>query len=181
MPVRSRHRQARRRMTSGDERRDRARQEAAEPDRRPLQLPVSEQHQLQHRPAQGHAGHPQRPAGYSHPHQRGLERHHAHDPAADLAAVAAAGANRAVRHRPDDLLGVPLTEQPQQRLAMGRRTRHPDSHDQQQEPRLQCLGRRSDRRAGLHEGALGRRRAGQQCLVVRWHVRASAAHATTRS
>ena len=63
------------------------RQEAAKPDRRPLQLPVPEQHQLQRRTAQRHAGHPQRPAGDPDPRQRGLERHHAHHPAADLAAV----------------------------------------------------------------------------------------------
>ena len=42
----------------------------------------------------------------------GLERHHADDSAAGLAAVVPAGANRAVRHRPDHVLGVPLTGNP---------------------------------------------------------------------
>jgi hypothetical protein len=37
------------------------------------------------------------------------------------------------------------------------------------EPGLQRLGRRSDRRVGLYEGAVGRWRTGQQRLVVRGH------------
>ena len=45
---------------------------------------VPEQHQLPLRPEQGHAGHPQHPAGDPDPRERGLERHHAHHPAADL-------------------------------------------------------------------------------------------------
>ena len=58
----------------------------------------------------------------------GLEHHHSHDPAADLAAVVPAGPDRAVRHRPDHILGVSLAEQAGQWLAMGRRSCHPGSH-----------------------------------------------------
>ena len=48
---------------------DRTRQKVAKPDWRSLQLPVPEQHQLQHRPEQGHAGYPQRSTGDSNPYQ----------------------------------------------------------------------------------------------------------------
>lgn len=79
----------------------------AKPDWRSLQLRVLEQCELQVRPAPRHAGHPQRSAGHSDRHQPGLDGHHADDPAADLAAIATAGAYRAVRHRPDIILRLP--------------------------------------------------------------------------
>ncbi len=93
----------------------------------------------------------------------------------------AAGQHRAVRHRPDHVLGVPVAEQPRQRLAVGRRAGDPDPDDQRQDPRLAGLGRRPDRRAGLHEGARGRRHPGQQRVVVRRHLPGAAAQDTTCS
>ena len=90
-----------------------------------LQLSIPKQHQLQLRSSQGDAGHPERPAGDFDPHQRRLEHHHADDLAAGLAAVAAAGANRAVRHWPDHVFGVPVAKQASQRLAMGDRAGSP--------------------------------------------------------
>ena len=66
---------------------DRACQEATEPDRRPLQFSVSEQHQPQRRTAQRHAGYPQRPAGHPNPYQPRLDRDHADRSTANLAAL----------------------------------------------------------------------------------------------
>ena len=60
--------------------------------------------------------------------------------------------------------------QSDQRMAVGRRPGRPGADDQRQDPRFACLGRRSDWRAGLHEGADGCRRTGQQCVVVWRHL-----------
>ena len=66
-----------------DERRG-AREARAEPRRQPHQPAVPEQHQPELRPREGHAEHPQHPAGDPDLGQRGLEHHHAHDRAGDL-------------------------------------------------------------------------------------------------
>jgi hypothetical protein len=79
------------------ERHDRACEEAAEPDRRPLQQSVPEQHQLQRWSEQGHAGHPQHPAGDSDPYHRELECYHPHHPAAGLEPIPPVGAECPVR------------------------------------------------------------------------------------
>ena len=140
--------------------RHRAGQEVAEPDRRPHQHPVPEQHQLQCRAAPGNAGDPQHPAGGSDPSERRLERHHSHHPAADLEPLAAARRDGAVRHRADHVLGVPLAAQCGRGLGVGRRPGGANPDDQQQGPRLQRMRRRPDRGArysGWQMDAAGRR------------------------
>ena len=69
----------------GDERRGTG-EARAESDREPDQRAVPEQHQLQRRPAERHAEHPQHPAGHTVPCQRRLERHHPHHRSRHLAA-----------------------------------------------------------------------------------------------
>jgi hypothetical protein len=81
--------------------------------------------------------------------------------AADLAAFAAARTDSAVWHRSDHILGVPLTEQAGQRLALGGRASILGPHDQRQVPWFEHFGRRPDRGLGLHEGTVGHGCAGQ--------------------
>ena len=101
-PVRvERRREARGRH--GRRKRHRSRQEAAEPDRRSLQLPVPEQHQLRRRTSSGDAGNPEYPAGHPDPRQRRLERHHPHHSAGRLEPGPVAAAKRAGRHGSDRL------------------------------------------------------------------------------
>ena len=148
---------------------DRARQEAAEPN--PPQSVIStafrfKRNELQHRPGQGHAGHPC-PAGDSDTHQRGLEYHHAHDPAVGLAAVVPVGANRAFgAARPRSWRSC------HQQASNGWLW----SIDQSCVPTMndKSLGSNmwggSRTGAGLYERTLGRGRAGQQHLVIGWHA-----------
>ena len=60
-----------------------------------------------------------------------------------------------------DLFSLPVAAQPDRRLALGRRPGGADPDRHLANARLQRLGRRRDRRPRLHEGAMGRGRAGQ--------------------
>ena len=132
-------------------------------------------------PQQGHAGHPQCSAGDSDPHQRGLERHHAHDPAADLAAVAAAGAHRAVRHRPDNVLGIPLAEANRPTAGCGASARSSRCRRSATRPSAPMSGAAVRPARGLHERALGCRRRWPTTCGRSAAPRGVAARATTCS
>ena len=85
-----------------------ARQAGAEPGGQPGQRAVPEQHQLQRRPAVGHAEHPEHPAGDPDRAQQGLEPHHPHDPALDLAAGVRARPGQHLRPGRPAALGLPV-------------------------------------------------------------------------
>src|SRR4051794_7678665 len=165
----------------GGRRRHRGAGEAgAEPDRRPDQRAVPEQHQLRRRRARQDAERPQLPARHTANDRWRLEPDHPHHRAGHLPAVALQGRARGPherrpglrprRHQPDRLPGDLAAPRPDGRLRPDG-----DAADGDREgPGQRQVERRPGRGRGLDAGPLGRRRAGQQPVVVRGRQRPAA-------
>ena len=118
-------------------------------------------------PDKGHVGHPC-PAGDSDTHQRVWSIITRTILPLVWQAVVPVGANRAVRRQPDPVLGVPVTKDTQQRLAVEYRPVGVPTVNDKSLGSNMWGGSRTG--AGLYERTLGRGRAGQQHLVTGWHA-----------
>ena len=144
-------------------------QAGAEPGGQSGQRAAAEQHQLQRRPALRHAEHPEHPAGDPDLGQQGLEHHHPHDPAADLAAGVHARPGRHFRPGRRAVLGLPVACRARAgRADLGRGCDRASADQHRRCAGQQELGAGTDS-GGAEAGQgrpLGLRRARQQRVVA---------------